>query len=618
MRGWCSASTRRSTATSPRSASRSWWSTFKKPVARGRPAQCRRAGLHQRGAARSRRHRHPHRADAEGQGQYDPRGRAALCRSAAGELDRACCPGLPQEVIDELARRAREAERQLHQQQATTTRSRSRRRSACGWPSQPTFMRYVFDLPDGVNVVPEQRRRQIDAQLRPADQMGSGRREASLPPTLKSIDADIDFDSVAVSFVLNGKPRCAASARTAASWSTSGSTGAKPKPAAARRAAAPTPSRRPQTPCRRSPPPRRQCRRCRRRRATRRHDRSLPAECRAGAATPQPSRLPAARRAARSAGSCRVRQPRRQPSTPAANAALRRSPAAAAASRRGCRSKRRHRRQPPSRCRAAAKAPPRAGRAAQPKPPPPNPNAPVVVESRIAAAMHAHRISFRGADAGRGVPPRRHAVAGVRQRRQHRSRRARHDAEQADPRGARSSAATTARPSCACKLARPQLAERADRRPGLDRRHRRQRHRCRPSRWSIARSDRRQEPRQHRHPVRRARRRFTRINDPDVGDQLMVVTALGAGARLPQGAGFRRAARAAVGARRGGAAARRRPHGASCRPTRSRSAGRTGLSLSADRDRPAAAGDQLSAPLTFDTQLWGFDRRPSSTSASPI
>jgi tetratricopeptide (TPR) repeat protein len=115
-------------------------------------------------------------------------------------------PGLPQEVVADLARRAQEAERQLHRQKSED-KERKPPTIRVRVASQPTFMRYVFDLPDGVNVVPDQHDgkfvlnfdRQIKWDL--ADAI------ASMPPTLKSIDADIDYSSVSINFVLNGKPK---------------------------------------------------------------------------------------------------------------------------------------------------------------------------------------------------------------------------------------------------------------------------------------------------------------------------------------------------------------------------------------------------------------------------
>ncbi len=48
-----------------------------------------------------------------------------------------------------------------------------------------------------------------------------------------------------------------------------------------------------------------------------------------------------------------------------------------------------------------------------------------------------------------------------------------------------------------------------------------------------------------------------RLRDPEVGDRLLVMTGLGAGARISARAGLRRARRAGLAARRGGAADRR-------------------------------------------------------------
>ncbi|HZQ14612.1 MAG TPA: tetratricopeptide repeat protein [Pseudolabrys sp.] len=115
-------------------------------------------------------------------------------------------PGLPQDVIAELARRAQEAERQLHRQK-TAEKDRKPPTIRVRVASQPTFIRYVFEVPDGVNVVPDQHDgkfvltfdRQIKWDL--ADAV------ATLPPTLKSIEADIDYDQVAINFVLNGTPK---------------------------------------------------------------------------------------------------------------------------------------------------------------------------------------------------------------------------------------------------------------------------------------------------------------------------------------------------------------------------------------------------------------------------
>jgi tetratricopeptide (TPR) repeat protein len=59
-------------------------------------------------------------------------------------------PGLPQEVVQELAERARTAERLLRQQKQEEARKRAPIRVRAS--TMPTFVRYVFELPDGVGV----------------------------------------------------------------------------------------------------------------------------------------------------------------------------------------------------------------------------------------------------------------------------------------------------------------------------------------------------------------------------------------------------------------------------------------------------------------------------------
>ncbi len=66
----------------------------------------------------------------------------------------AAAPPLPQEVIDELIRRTREAEKRVKQQQAVE-KQRPKIMSKVRVSRQPTFIRYIFELPDLVPVTPE-------------------------------------------------------------------------------------------------------------------------------------------------------------------------------------------------------------------------------------------------------------------------------------------------------------------------------------------------------------------------------------------------------------------------------------------------------------------------------
>src|SRR6476659_7538356 len=101
-------------------------------------------------------------------------------------------PGLPQEVIDELVRRAREAESQLHQQKIA---------------DQHTFIRFIFTMPGTVNVVPERADGRVTLNFDQPINWDLADAKASLPPTLKSIESEVDFETVAVVFTLNGTPQ---------------------------------------------------------------------------------------------------------------------------------------------------------------------------------------------------------------------------------------------------------------------------------------------------------------------------------------------------------------------------------------------------------------------------
>jgi tetratricopeptide (TPR) repeat protein len=115
-------------------------------------------------------------------------------------------PGLPQEVIDELVRRAREAESQLHQQRIADKQKKPptvRVKVA----AQPTFVRYIFTMPGTVNVVPERADGRVTLNFDQQVNWDLADAKASLPPTLKSIESEVEFETVAVVFTLNGTPQ---------------------------------------------------------------------------------------------------------------------------------------------------------------------------------------------------------------------------------------------------------------------------------------------------------------------------------------------------------------------------------------------------------------------------
>jgi hypothetical protein len=113
-------------------------------------------------------------------------------------------PGLPRDVIDELARRAREAERRNRQQRAVAQHSKSAliRVKAI---TQPTFTRYVFDLPELTSVSADNSRDKLtlnfDAMLR----FDLADARATLPPVIDSIESDLENEAVLVRFNFNAR-----------------------------------------------------------------------------------------------------------------------------------------------------------------------------------------------------------------------------------------------------------------------------------------------------------------------------------------------------------------------------------------------------------------------------
>jgi predicted negative regulator of RcsB-dependent stress response len=113
-------------------------------------------------------------------------------------------PGLPEDVVEELARRTREAERQLRQQRLTGGR-RSMQSVRVRVGSQPTFVRYMFELPDSIGVTTDRKDEKLTLNFNQQIKFDLADAKAELPPTLESVEAETEHDSTAVIFVFNGK-----------------------------------------------------------------------------------------------------------------------------------------------------------------------------------------------------------------------------------------------------------------------------------------------------------------------------------------------------------------------------------------------------------------------------
>jgi len=116
-------------------------------------------------------------------------------------------PGLPQEVVDELARRAREAERkerERRRQDAAQKEQQPPIRVRVG--TQPTFTRYVFELPQVTAVTTDRAKDKLtvlfDAPLR----FDLADAQAALPPSVAMIEARPGEEKTAVRFEFKESP----------------------------------------------------------------------------------------------------------------------------------------------------------------------------------------------------------------------------------------------------------------------------------------------------------------------------------------------------------------------------------------------------------------------------
>ncbi|MGY4404544.1 tetratricopeptide repeat protein [Bradyrhizobium sp. USDA 3315] len=112
-------------------------------------------------------------------------------------------PSLPQEVIRELAERARAAERLLRMQRAADAAKKKppvRVRALV----QPTFVRFVFEVPDGVSVSSVLNEQKLTLSFNSVLTFDLADAKVAAPPNVASISARADTDTSAVDVSLMG------------------------------------------------------------------------------------------------------------------------------------------------------------------------------------------------------------------------------------------------------------------------------------------------------------------------------------------------------------------------------------------------------------------------------
>jgi tetratricopeptide (TPR) repeat protein len=113
-------------------------------------------------------------------------------------------PGLPREIIEDLARRAREAERKTRQQRALARQvvnAPVRVRVAM----QPTFTRYIFDFPELTGVTADNAKDKLTLTFDGPFKFDLADAVAALPPMISSIDSELDRETAIVRFGFAGK-----------------------------------------------------------------------------------------------------------------------------------------------------------------------------------------------------------------------------------------------------------------------------------------------------------------------------------------------------------------------------------------------------------------------------
>ena len=113
-------------------------------------------------------------------------------------------PGLPRDVIEELSRRARDAEKKMRQQRSLAHENKTlpiRVRVVV----QPTFTRYIFQLPELIGVSADNTKDKLTLTFDALLRFDLADAKATLPPVIEGIDSELDQEAALVRFAFSGK-----------------------------------------------------------------------------------------------------------------------------------------------------------------------------------------------------------------------------------------------------------------------------------------------------------------------------------------------------------------------------------------------------------------------------
>ena len=113
-------------------------------------------------------------------------------------------PSLPQEIIEDLARRTREAEKRAQQNQVLN-RQRPQTGSRVRVSKQPTFTRYIFELPEFITVNADRGKDQLKLVFDRSIRFDLADAKLMQPPMVGSIEAKTGESTTAVSMSFIGR-----------------------------------------------------------------------------------------------------------------------------------------------------------------------------------------------------------------------------------------------------------------------------------------------------------------------------------------------------------------------------------------------------------------------------
>ena len=109
-------------------------------------------------------------------------------------------PAMPMDVVNELAKRARDAERQL-QRERELTQAKYTAPIRVHVASLPTFTRYVFDVTNDTAVAADRSKDRLVLNFSAPLTFDLADAQAALPPGVQAIDSELETDSALVRFV---------------------------------------------------------------------------------------------------------------------------------------------------------------------------------------------------------------------------------------------------------------------------------------------------------------------------------------------------------------------------------------------------------------------------------